>query len=190
MLEHLLKRIYVPLPNDYNGWEKTIRNQRKKLEALLVEVPSLKTRWNISFSSAWNIALKTVRAEYSKVEFPDSWQFSSDLEPMLAIAFGKKSSNKVSGVNAIREKLANFETMTWREILLDAKKQNHNVSVDDLVKEAQDRLTEIFPEQLDELTSLRLTGNQWVWGQISEGVMELIWWDSEHQICPSHKKDT
>ena len=44
--------------------------------------------------------------------------------------------------------------------MLDAKKQNHNVSVDDLVKEAQDRLTEIFPEQLDELTSLRLTGNQ------------------------------
>jgi hypothetical protein len=87
LLEHLLKRIYVPLPNDYNGWERTIRNQRKKLEALLVEVPSLKTRWNISFSSAWNIALKTVRAEYSKVEFPDSWQFSSDLEPMLSDRF-------------------------------------------------------------------------------------------------------
>ena len=87
LLEHLLKRIYVSLPNDYNGWEKTIRNQRKKLEALLVEVPSLKTRWNISFSSAWNIALKTVRAEYSKVDFPDSWQFSSDLEPMLSDRF-------------------------------------------------------------------------------------------------------
>ena len=87
LLEHLLKRIYVPLPSDYNGWERTIRNQRKKLEALLVEVPSLKIRWNISFSSAWNIALKTVRAEYSKVDFPDSWQFSSDLEPMLSDRF-------------------------------------------------------------------------------------------------------
>jgi hypothetical protein len=95
-----------------------------------------------------------------------------------------------NGVNAIREKLANFETMTWKEILLDAKKQNHNISVDDLVKEAQDRLTEIFPEQLDELTSLRLTGNQRVWGQINEGVMELIWWDPEHQICKSNKKHT
>ncbi len=91
LLEHLLKRIYVHLPNDYNGWEKTIRNQRKKLEALLVEVPSLKTRWNISFSSAWNIALKTVRAEYSKVEFPDSWQFSSDLEPMLSDRFWQEA---------------------------------------------------------------------------------------------------
>ena len=53
------------------------------------------------------------------------------------------------GVNAIREKLTSFETMIWREILLDAKKQNHNVSVGDLVKEAQDRLFEIFSEQLD-----------------------------------------
>jgi hypothetical protein len=76
----------------------------------------------------------------------------------------------VYGVDAIREKLANFETMTWGEILLDAKKQNHNVSVDDLVKEAQDRLTEIFPEQLDELTSLRLTGKGRVWRKVDEGL--------------------
>ena len=94
------------------------------------------------------------------------------------------------GVDAIRENLASFETMIWREILLDAKKQNHNVSVDDLVKEAQDRLTQIFPEQLDELTSLCLTGNQRVWGQISEGVMDLLWWDAEHRICKSNKKHT
>ena len=78
--------------------------------------------------------------------------------------------------------------MTWREILLDAKKQNHNVSVDKLIKEAQDRLFEIFSEKLDELTCLRLTGNQRVWGKIYEGVMELIWWNPEHRICPSHKK--
>jgi hypothetical protein len=96
----------------------------------------------------------------------------------------------VNGVNAIREKLANFETMTWREILLDAKKQNHNVSVDKLIKEDQDRLFEIFSEQLDELTSLRLTGKGRVWGKVDEGVMDLLWWDAEHRICPSHKKHT
>ncbi len=74
--------------------------------------------------------------------------------------------------------------------MLNAKKQNHNISVDDLVKEAQDRLFEIFSEQLDELTSLRLTGKGRVWGQINEGVMELIWWDAEHWICESNKKHT
>ena len=94
------------------------------------------------------------------------------------------------GVDAIREKLASFETMTWREILLDAKKQNHNISVDKLIKEAQDRLFEIFSEKLDELTCLRLTGKGRVWGKIDEGVMDLLWWDAEHWICSSHKKNT
>ena len=74
--------------------------------------------------------------------------------------------------------------------MLDAKKLNHNVSVDKLIKEAQERLLEIFSEQLDELTSLRLTGNQRVWGKIYEGVMDLLWWDAEHRICPSYKKHT
>jgi hypothetical protein len=40
------------------------------------------------------------------------------------------------GFSCIWEKLGNFETMTWGEILLVAKKQNHNVAVDKLVKEA------------------------------------------------------
>jgi hypothetical protein len=95
-----------------------------------------------------------------------------------------------NGIASILEKLANFETMTWKEILLDAKKQNHNVSVDKLIKEAQDRLTEISLDDLDELTSLHLTGKGRVWGIIDQGVMNLLWWDPEHQVCPSHKKHT
>jgi hypothetical protein len=39
----------------------------------------------------------------------------------------------------IREKLAYFKTMTWREILVRAKKQNHSISVGDLSPEAQQR---------------------------------------------------
>lgn len=39
LLEHLLKRLYVDLPYDYNGWERTIRNQRNALELLLRDAP-------------------------------------------------------------------------------------------------------------------------------------------------------
>lgn len=60
--------------------------------------------------------------------------------------------------------------------MLDAKKQNHNISVDKLIKEAQDRLFEIFSEQLDELTCLRLTGKRRVWGKVDEGGMGLLWY--------------
>ena len=58
--------------------------------------------------------------------------------------------------------------------MLDAKKQNHNISVDDLAKEAQDRLLEIFSEQLDELTCLRLTGKGRVWCKVDEGGFAMV----------------
>ena len=83
LMEHLLKRLYVDLPNDYNGWERTIREQRKRLKVLLIKVPSLARLWNEDFQDAWKISLLTVREEYPKIRFPDRWQFSSDLEPII-----------------------------------------------------------------------------------------------------------
>lgn len=83
LLEHLLKRLYVDLPHDYNGWERTIRNQRNALELLLRDAPSLKTRWDDSFIVAWEIALKTVRKEYRQVSFPDQWPHAQSVETTL-----------------------------------------------------------------------------------------------------------
>ncbi len=83
LLEHLLKRLYVDLPYDYNGWERTIRNQRNALELLIKDAPSLKTRWDDSFIVGWEIALKTVRKEYRQVSFPDRWLYSQNVETIL-----------------------------------------------------------------------------------------------------------
>jgi hypothetical protein len=83
LLEHLLKRLYVNSPHDYNGWEGTIRTQRGELEVLLDMVPSLRGRWDSSFDQAWRIALKIVRKEYTQTNFPSEWSFSRSLEDML-----------------------------------------------------------------------------------------------------------
>ena len=83
LLEHLLKRLYVDLPYDYNGWERTIRNQRSEIDLLITQIPSLKSQWDDSFFIAWGIALKTVRKEYRQVSFPDRWPYPQSVETIL-----------------------------------------------------------------------------------------------------------
>ena len=89
LFEHLLKRIYVNLPNCFNGWENTIREQRSQIEVLLNNYPSLKTYWNGHFNDAWIIALKYTRKEYESkgFNFPDVWQFSQDITTILDVDF-------------------------------------------------------------------------------------------------------
>jgi len=42
LFAHLLKRIYVNLPENFNGWELTIIEQRQQIKGLLQDSPSLK----------------------------------------------------------------------------------------------------------------------------------------------------
>jgi len=89
LLEHLTKRLYINLPSCFGGWENTIRTQRSDLELLLIASPSLKSAWGESFDIAWRLVLKDVRGEYAKkgFTFPDTWQFSRDIDSMLNIDF-------------------------------------------------------------------------------------------------------
>jgi Domain of unknown function DUF29 len=43
LLEHLLKRCYVPMSDCYRGWEIEIRNFRQRLQIELEDSPSLKS---------------------------------------------------------------------------------------------------------------------------------------------------
>jgi hypothetical protein len=86
-------------------------------------------------------------------------------------------------------KLRNYESMTWGEILKD-KDRNHSVAVSDLTKSARERLKDIHQDDVDSLFRLRLTGKQRVWGIRDGYVLRLLWWDPDHEICPSAKKHT
>lgn len=90
----------------------------------------------------------------------------------------------------IRTKLANFESMTWNDIIVRAKKRNHTISVAQLCKEAQLQLTSLNLYDIDEVVSLHLTGTERVWGYREGAVLHVLWWDRDHEICPSLPKHT
>lgn len=88
----------------------------------------------------------------------------------------------------ILPKLINFESRKWQDIISD-KKHNHWINTDKLVKEAQERLIKLNL-YYDQLFSLRLTGTLRLFGYIEDGVYYIIWYDANHEICPSNKKHT
>ncbi len=87
LLEHLLKRLYVDMPQEFNGWQRTIWEQRTQIEVLFEQSPSLKTLWSDYFESAWGYALKQVTTAYKNSQFPDTWQFNRDIDSMLNVNF-------------------------------------------------------------------------------------------------------
>ena len=87
LVEHLLKRLYVDMPQEFNGWERTIREQRQQIKLELMDSPSLKSIWEKSFDLAWQFALETVRDDYPQFDFPDTWQFKRHIDAILNIKF-------------------------------------------------------------------------------------------------------
>lgn len=87
LLSHLIKRLYVDLPDDYRGWELTIREQRRQLSDLLEQSPSLRNYWIEVFSVAWETALSEIREEYPQAHLPDQWRFITEIDAFLIEKF-------------------------------------------------------------------------------------------------------
>ena len=80
--------------------------------------------------------------------------------------------------------------MTWGEILGKSGDKHHSIDVHRLSKTAQDRLREIRLDDIDDVISLRVTGQERIFGVRFGSVLRLLWWDPLHEVCPSQKKHT
>lgn len=84
LLEHLLKRCYVPLPECYAGWQRAIRNFRNDLQDLFDDAPSLKNFALEVLPQCYGKALQSVQEDYSQITFPNTWLEDYDLEMLLS----------------------------------------------------------------------------------------------------------
>jgi len=87
LIEHILKRRHVDLPDCFRGWEVTIANQRDHLKQLLKQSPSLKQHFSLYFDEAFDRALNLVQIGYPDIDFPTTWQFSRNIEDVLNASF-------------------------------------------------------------------------------------------------------
>ncbi len=94
----------------------------------------------------------------------------------------------------ILPRLKSLETLTWSEILVRDKKQNHSLNPDELNKAARDRLASKYIEA-ESLISLRISGNRRLYGYMTGRVFNVLWYDDDHGdnstcVCRSHLKHT
>jgi hypothetical protein len=81
-------------------------------------------------------------------------------------------------------KLYDYESMKWSE--LDGPSGSHSVDIDQICKEV--KAIKMF--HVEGLFSVRITGEERVWGVKDVAILRVLWWDPNHQVCPSQKKHT
>lgn len=88
----------------------------------------------------------------------------------------------------VLEKLKGYESQLWHEI---EDRNNHVISYESLSTTAQERLSKLKMDDVPDLFSFRISGAKRVVGiRMGTGIVRLLWWDPNHQVCPAPKKHT
>lgn len=84
LLEHLLKRCYVNLPECYRSWEIEIRNFRRELKQELKESPRRKGFILNITDESYEDTRQAMQEDYPTVTFPEHFPFPREVERLLA----------------------------------------------------------------------------------------------------------
>jgi hypothetical protein len=83
LLIHLLKRLYVNIPSQFERWQSDISFYRCGIELIFEDAPSLKENWDERFDFNYSSALYALSADYPDTNFPEAWQLERDIESIL-----------------------------------------------------------------------------------------------------------
>ena len=102
---------------------------------------------------------------------PFSWHLLSEAREYYKILKRKKA----------------FEGMNSNQI---RQTGSHSVLIEKLSKAARDRIDKLKLDDFEELYSLRMNSTNRVWCIKDGNTMRVLWWDPNHEVCPSLKKNT
>ena len=113
------------------------------------------------------------------------WSFSLFDSDIKFPKSGKPSRTFCEIAKAIKA----CEQRTWADI--DSNRgRDHSIETEKIEKFARERLVEINLDDFDILWSLHFGGLGRLWGIRTKSLMQLLWLDEQHEICPSHMKHT
>lgn len=88
---------------------------------------------------------------------------------------------------AVLERLHSYESLNWNEIIQTG---SHPISLARLAPEAFRRLEAKNLDDIEELMSFRINGEERVFCVRHENIMNVLWYDPRHEVCPAVKKHT
>ena len=95
--------------------------------------------------------------------------------------------------------MCTISTTTWAELRAmqtggkgKRHRKHHEIPIESLASDAQDDLVKRKLDEVvgDDVFRFRLDGTSRLWGFVVDGIFHVLWWDPEHQICPSEKSHT
>lgn len=150
----------------------------------------------------WTHKRKTIPdqlpAQEPKKRVPDvqSTQ-SSSFDEQIVWRFGNLDDSGRWGLSRCSEsdlrdlfaKLSSFETMRVKE-LFTGQEHGKRYNVESISPAAQKRLIELNRDDETQIVRLRLSGKKRLFGFLKGSVFHILWWDPEHEIFPSKKRNT
>ncbi|MDH2424707.1 hypothetical protein [Sphaerisporangium sp. TRM90804] len=102
--------------------------------------------------------------------------------------FGKMDATTL---RELLDKLMQFESMKVNEVFSNGEEPGKHYEVDRIPNAAaRERLEELRLSDMTKISRLRLGGKVRLYGFMEGNCFHVVWWDPEHQIWPSVKRNT
>jgi hypothetical protein len=83
-----------------------------------------------------------------------------------------------------------WEKLRAGEFFGGGRRGHKFIAIENLSPEAQKELERLQLDDLDGLWELHVSGKERIWGARLEHVFYPLWWDPDHEVCPSRKRNT